>query len=120
MKVQKYNIEIPKMDYVVISLKIKNNGQIVTLGENDLMFMTVKENVKNKDYEFQKSLGNGIAYNSETQQYDITITSTDTENFEMNKSYGYDITIYYDGNKPKQRVIGEIKIGKKFTLNEVL
>lgn len=122
MSVKKYDIEIPKLDYYVLSIGIKENPddtEYIQLGQNDLMFMTVCLNPGDTTYKFQKSLSSGIAYNSETGKYDITINSDDTEDLEFGVKYGYDITIYYDGDKPKQKVLGGFKIGKKFTVNEV-
>lgn len=120
MSVKKINIEIPKLDYQIISVGIlDSNGQLVELGANDLIFMTVGLAANSEEYKIQKTLSNGIVFNNNTNKYDITINSSDTQNLEMGVNYGYDITIYYNGNKPKQKVIGEFKIGKKFTLNEV-
>lgn len=122
MSVKKYDIEIPKLDYYVLSIGIKENPddtEYIQLGENDLMFMTVCTDPGDTVYKFQKSLSSGIVYNSETGKYDITINSDDTEDLEYGVNYGYDITIYYDGDKPKQKVLGGFKIGKKFTVNEV-
>lgn len=123
MTVKRYNIEVPKLDYFVLSVGIKANAgdeQYTQLGENDLMFMTVSLKPGDTTYKFQKSLSSGIIYNSETGKYDITINSSDTADLSQGVEYGYDITIYYDGNKPKQKVIGTLKIGKKFTVNEVV
>lgn len=119
MSVTKYNIEIPKQDYYHISVSVKKDGELVKLNDNDLMFMTVKKNPYTSDIIFQKSLDNGITYNDETKKYEIEINSEDTKQLNMDNKYGYDITIYYNGDKPKQKIIGEFKIGKKFTLNEV-
>lgn len=122
MGVKKYDIEIPKLDYYVLSIGIKENPddtEYVQLDNDDLMFMTVCLHPGDTTYKFQKSLENGIEYNSETGKYDIKIGSADTAELEQGVNYGYDITIYYGGDKPKQKVIGEFKIGKKFTVNEV-
>lgn len=122
MGVKKYNIEIPKLDYYVLSLGIKRNSndeEYIELGSNDLIFMTVSREAGDTTYKFQKSLSNGIAYNSETGKYDITINSADTADLAFGVEYGYDITIYYGGDKPRQKVVGTLKIGKKFTVNEV-
>ncbi len=119
MSVKKYNISIPKMDYQIISVSVVEGETQTKLGENDLMFMTVKRYADNENYEFQKSLGNGITYNEQTGKYEIEITSNDTKNMSMGKSYGYDVTVYYDGDKPKQKIIGSFKISDKYTLNEV-
>ena len=120
MSVKKVNIEIPKLDYQVISIGIlDDNKQLTELGENDLIYMTVGLASNPENYKFQKALRNGIRFNDETMKYDIIISSNDTADLEMGVNYGYDITIYYNGNRPRQKVIGEFKIGKKFTLNEV-
>ena len=122
MSVKKYDIEIPKLDYVTLSIGIKENKddeEYIELGSNDEMYMTVSKNPGDTTYKFQKSLSNGITYNSETGKYDINITSSDTAELVQGVEYGYDITIYYDGNKPRQKVIGIFKIGKKFTVNGV-
>lgn len=42
MGIKRINIEIPKMNYKVISVYVKSNDKVVKLDENDLMFMTVK------------------------------------------------------------------------------
>lgn len=122
MSVKKHDIEIPKLDYYILSIGIKENPddtQYVELDSDDLMFMTVSLNAGDTTYKFQKSLEDGIIYNSETGKYDIKISSVDTAELEYGVTYGYDITIYYDGDKPKQKVVGTFKIGKKFTVNEV-
>ena len=120
MAIKKFNIEIPKLDYQIIVLNIKENGQSVQLGEDDLIFFTVSNNPGTENYKFQKSLENGITYNSTTKKYEIEITSQDTKELTLNVKYGYDITIYYDGDKPKQKVIGTFMITDKFTVNEVI
>jgi len=120
MSIKQYNIKLPKQDYLLFSVSLKENGENIKLNDNDLMFMTVRQYATDKDYIFQKSLGNGITFNEGTKKYEIEINSEDTKNMNMTYKYGYDITIYYNGNKPKQKVIGEIAIGKKFTLNEVV
>ena len=118
MSVKQVNITIPRLDYKAIPLSIKENGQLVELGENDLLFMTVSKSPYS-EYEFQKSLDNGITYNSTTKKYIIEITSEDTKDLEYGYEYGYDITIYYDGDKPKQKIIGTFSITDKYTVNEV-
>lgn len=120
MSIKNFNIEIPKQDYQIISLSIEKDGQAVKLGDNDLIFMTVKRFASNKEVELQKSLENGISYNEQTQKYEIVINSEDTKNMRMNTPYGYDITIFYDRDKPKQKIVGEFVLGTKYTLNEVV
>lgn len=118
-KVKKINIEIPKQNYMIIPFAVTRDGEKIKLDDDDLIFMTVKSSYKNEEYKFQKSLNNGITYNEDTKSYDIEINSNDTKDLIMNHDYEYDITIYYGGNKPKQKVVGLFKVGKKYTLNEV-
>ena len=115
-----YNIGIPKQDYMLLRMSIKENGVNVELGENDLLFMTIRTSANSEDYIIQKSLNDGITYNSELKKYEIEILSQDTKDLQYGKNYGYDITIYYNGNKPKQKAKGIFKITDKFTLNEVV
>ena len=120
MAIKKVNIEIPKLDYQIILLSIKENGQLVQLGEDDLLYFTVSLTPDTTDYKIQKSIGNGIEYNQETGKYELEITSEDTKDLKLDYKYGYDITIYYGGNKPKQKVIGTFLVSDKFTMNEVV
>ena len=120
MSIKKSNIELPKQDYLLIELTITNeNEESIKLEENDLIYMTVRKDAGSGEIKFQKSLENGITFNEESKKYEIEINSEDTKDLITKTSYGYDITVYYDGNKPKQKVIGTLKIGEKYTLNEV-
>ena len=120
MSIKKTNIELPKQDYLLIELTITNeNEESIKLEENDLIYMTVRKDAGSGEIKFQKSLENGITFNEESKKYEIEINSEDTKDLITKTSYGYDITVYYDGNKPKQKVIGTLEIGKKYTLNEV-
>ena len=122
--VKKYDITIPKQDYVKIELAILDTeGNPVKLGDTDTMYFTVKKNAESETNEFQKSLSNGITYNEQTLKYEIEIQSSDTKNMNMGDVsgvYGYDITVYYGGTKPKQKVIGKFIISNKYTLSEVV
>lgn len=123
MATKQYDIEIPKMDYQIIEVSIKENGKITKLDNGDEIYFTVKKSLSDSEPIFQKKLGEGINYNQESQKYEIEISSNDTKDCLMSSMlglYGYDITIYYGGNKPKQKIIGNFKIGNKYTLNEVV
>mgnify|MGYP001772254867 CR=1 FL=1 len=115
---KEYNIEFPRGDYKIILFSIKKNGELVKLSENDLLFMSVKERESRKEYVFQKTLNDGIKYNEDTKKYEIEINYKDTIDC-PSKEMQYDITVYYDGNKPKQLVKGKFILGTKFTVNEV-
>lgn len=123
MGVKRYDIEIPKMDYQVITLAIRKNGELTKLDESDKMYFSVKRRPSDTEYLFQKTLDDGIYFNPESVKYEIRIDTSDTKDFSMGEIegiYGYDITIYYQGTKPKQKVIGNLIIGTKYTLNEVV
>lgn len=78
MSIKNYNIEIPKMDYQIIEIVLRENGIETTLDETDEIYFTVKRNANDISPIFQKSLNNGITYNEETKKYEIEITSEDT------------------------------------------
>lgn len=116
-KIKQVHIELPKQDYRLIELSITKNEENVKLAENDKIFMTAKAKKDDKDDEavFKKSLNNGIKYNESTQKYEIEILSEDTENTYMTQTLYFDIVIVCNG-KVKQKAIGTIKIGDKYTL----
>lgn len=118
--IKNINIEIPKIDYMLINMSIKEDGHNIELNENDLIFLTISLSPNSSQHLIQKSLENGITYNTETGKYQIEFNSEDTRMLEYKKPYGYDITIYYEGDKPKQKVIGSFTITDKFTMNEVV
>lgn len=120
MNIKHINITIPKIDYQLITLSLKENGQMTQLGENDLLYFTISKKPDTTNYILQKSIDNGITYDSSSGKYLLEINSNDTKDLILNNKYGYDITIYYDGNKPKQKVIGTFEISDKFTMNEVV
>lgn len=120
MSIKKYNIEIPKRDYQIISFAIKENGHNVQLQPEDLIFFTVKLEPEDTEVVMQKTLENGITFDSENVKYKIEITSEDTKDLPIDSQYGYDITIYYNGEKPRQKVVGRFKLSEKYTLNEVV
>lgn len=117
---KKLDIIIPKQDYLNLPIVYKVNGEVSTLGETDLMFFSVKSNLVSDEYLIQKSLGNGITYDATEEKYYLEIDSNDTINLNMNDTYLYDLTIYYEGTKPMQKLYGQFKIGPKVTLNEVI
>lgn len=120
MNVKKYDIRMPKADYQIIGITIKQNGSIMKLDDSDLIFFTVRDIVNNEKIAIQKTLEDGILYNSDSGKYQIEIQENDTKNMDAEKRYGYDITIYFNGNKPKQQVVGKFILTQKYTLNEVI
>lgn len=119
-EVKELEITIPKCDYLAIPFSYKRNGQNVALGENDLIFFSVKRYKNDGKYIFQKTLGSGITFDSENTKYLIEINYNDTKDTQIGDELLYDIVIYYGGNKPVQKVVGTLKIGLKLTMNEVV
>ena len=113
------NIKIPKLDYKVIPFSITRGGEKIKLADDDTLVMTVckidSDNEVGEKFIFQKKLGNGIEYDEDTGNYNIEINSEDTENMAVGQNYGYDITIFYEQTKPSQKVIGEFKVGEKYS-----
>lgn len=114
------DITIPKCDYAAFPFTYQVNGKRAKLKENDIVYFSVKNKLSNKDYLIQKTLNNGIEFNEGEQKYYIVFNYEDTKLMEMGTTYLYDITIYYEGKKPVQKLFGNLKIGPKVTLNEVI
>lgn len=122
MSVEKYDIEFPKTNYQTIYFGIRDKitKDLIKLNDEDLIFMTVKHSPEDEDFKFQKSLQDGITFDEELRKYIIEINTKDTKDLLLNVDYGYDITVYYSGNKPKQKVIGKFKVTDNYTSNEVV
>lgn len=112
---RQYNITMPKRTYRVISVAVRRNGDLIKLDDDDIMVMTVKKDCEDSYYKFRKSVGNGIRYNETTKLYDIEIESEDTKDCIVDIPYGYDITVFYGGNKPKQKAVGEFRVTKQYS-----
>ena len=84
-----------------------------------MIYFSVKKTVADDDYVIQKSLEDGISYNEELEKYFIELNYEDTVELDMNSSFLYDLVIYYNGEKPVQKLIGKFSIKPKITLNEV-
>lgn len=114
------DIVIPKCDYLSIPFSYKVNNEPAQLEKTDIIYFSLKEKLSSEEYIFQKTLNNGITYSEEEEKYYIEIYYEDTKNLVMGANYLYDLTIYYEGNKPVQKLFGNFKIGPKITLNEVV
>lgn len=92
------NLKITRGDTCkyVLELKTKNNVD-VEVSNISSIFFTVKENVKNTEYLFQKKLNDGISLEDDGR-YHITINSKDTDNLSFG-TYYYDIQINFKNNE---------------------
>ena len=117
-EVTKIDIEIPKGDYLAIPITRKINGEAVPFGENDLLYFSVKKETSDEEYVIQKTLEDGITYDSTNKRYLIELNYNDTIELTMGENFYYDFTVYYEGTKPVQKIKGKLAIGDKLTLNE--
>ncbi len=79
----------------------------------DKMYFTVKDDPSEKSYIFQKTLLNGIEFDTATGIYIIKILPEDTDNLSF-ASYDYDIEII-NNNQKTTKLIGKLKINQEVT-----
>lgn len=86
----------------------------------DEIYMTVKENIYERDYIFQKRLSNDGIEKLGTGDYQIRLDASDTDQLEFGKTYPFDIELVYE-NQIKQTEYGELRITPEVTCawNEV-
>jgi len=73
---------------------VDGSGNKINLGNEEMIYMTVKRNSRDEDYIFQKKLGDGIE-KREDGKYIVKILPSDTNNLDYG-SYGYDIELKSD------------------------
>lgn len=111
-------IGITRGDTKVLKFQRKNEDGVIETEAKELYF-TVKENSNKQNYLFQKTLDNGITFNTEDFYYRITINPSDTDNLYYG-IYQYDIEVKED-NYVKTIDLGEFVIKEEVTFagNEV-
>ena len=87
----------------------------------DEVYFTVKEKANNKSFILQKTIGNGILEienkvenDKVCRTYNLEIKATDTDNFESNKKYDFDIAII-SGELKQTVATGTIKLKETST-----
>jgi len=73
----------------------------------DELYLTIKSNVEDKIYVLQKTLKDGIVLadegfdedNRKFRVYNIFLNATDTDTFQINKKYVFDIALMCEGIK---------------------
>lgn len=97
--------------------KTKNKEVITTKPEK--MYITFKNNTKEKTFLFQKTFDNGITYDEDTNYYHVVIKPEDTDKL-FYKNYCYDIEIINNG-EPKTIKVDNLEILEEvtFACNEV-
>lgn len=115
------NITLTRGDTHIISFKLKGeNGEKYILSLDDKLYFTVKENAVKSACVLQKTIGNGISYNAETEEYEVELTSDCTCTMPYcNFVYDIELIIMRDGKKiVKTLVKGNLYIDKEVTHKE--
>ena len=111
-------ISIRRGDTKVLKFQRKNEEGVIETEAKELYF-TVKENSNKQNYLFQKTLNDGITFNTEDFYYRITIYPSDTDNLYYG-TYLYDIEVKED-DYVKTIDLGELVVKEEATFagNEV-
>ncbi|WP_298061733.1 hypothetical protein [uncultured Rikenella sp.] len=108
-------MEITRGDtkYFKFQRKRKHDSEVIEDLPNKLYF-TIKYSNTDENILIQKTLKNGIKYNTNDKYYYITINPEDTNNLPYGKYY-YDIEVIKDNNYKQTIAIGEINITSEVT-----
>lgn len=101
-------------------IKIKKNNESYQLQDDENIMFSLKRYSDDEEYVLQKSLNNGITWNSKLQRYIIRLEPEDTNNIDLyyeSRLYQYDIVVILKGNIVKT-VRGSLRIWKDITRNE--
>lgn len=111
-------MKITKGDYKVFKFQRKSaiTGEIIT-NLPQKMFFTIKDNIYTDSPLIQKTLENGITYDSETKWYRVEILPSDTDNL-ASESLVCDIQVNYSDTKKKTIYTGEFLITLEVTFAE--
>jgi len=86
------DFKIIRGDSLVISFTLTSNGLPYILQTNDNLYFSIKQNAQDNTAMIKKSTSSGIAYNSTTGKYEITLSSSDTQ-YLLDTSLVYDIEL---------------------------
>lgn len=112
------HIEFYRGDYFEYRFQIlDDDGQIVHLGENENLFLSVKREYKSTEYLLQKKLNNGITWEEENNCYLVKFENADTQD-SFTGEFVFDIVIVYEGTKPETHT-GTFELLSDVTRNEV-
>lgn len=115
------SIIMPRGDIRLIRFQV-NDPQTRERSQVDFdeIYMTVKENVYERNYIFQKRISNGGIEKLGVGDYQIRLDASDTDPLDFNKIYPFDIELVYE-DEIKQTEYGELKITPEVTCewNEV-
>ena len=115
------NITMPRGDIRLIRFQVidSQTGEPSQV-DFDEIYMTVKKNLYERSYIFQKRLSNGGIEKLGIGDYQIKLEASDTDQLDFNITYPFDIELVYE-DEVKQTEYGELSITPEVTCswNEV-
>lgn len=115
------SITMPRGDIRLIRFQV-NDLQTGELSQIDFteIYMSVKENIYERDVIFQKKLSDGGIEKLGVGDYQIKLNASDTEPLDFNKIYPFDIELVFE-DEVKQTEYGELTLTPEVTCvwNEV-
>lgn len=115
------NITLTRGDSHIISFTIiGENGDAYVIDEQDKIYFTVKKNFSKTECVLQKTINNGITYNTDTEEYEIELTDECTCNLPFGRFvYDIELVIVRDRKKiVKTLVKGNFTISEEVTHKE--
>ena len=110
------NITMPRGDLRPVNFTVSgSDGQPVNL-EFDEIYFTVKATFLDKDFLFQKRLGDGSITREADGSYSFVILPEDTDHLRFAK-YVFDIELVLNG-RIKQTTVGELLLTNEVTFSE--
>ena len=115
------DISITRGDTTKITFTILGeNGDRYVIDEQDRIYFTVKENYYKTECVLQRTLDNGITYNTDTEEYEIELTDECTCDLLFRRFvYDIELVIIRDGKKlVKTLVKGYLTVYEEATHKE--
>ena len=115
------NINITRGDTNIITFTILGeNGEKYVIDELDRIYFTVKDSFSNTKCVIQKTLDNGITYNTDTEEYEIELTNDCTCTLPFCRMvYDIEVVIVREGKKLVKTIVkGYLTITEEATHKE--
>ena len=107
------DFEFPRGDTFIFQFRLKDKeGNLITLGVNDKLYMTCKDSPSSGSILFQKKLGSGIE--KVDDYYRVTIEPDDTTNLNYT-TYGFDIELKTGAGIVTTLKVGSITLTDEYT-----
>lgn len=106
-------IQMVRGDMLSRSFIIRSSDKTPFTEQLDNIYLTVKRDENDRDFEFQKRLSDGGIYSLGEGRYQFTIQPEDTDNMSYGK-YIFDIELVIEG-RLKKTYVGELELTKEST-----